>query len=258
MKKDVWLCVPCFNEQDRLRVDYLDQLLRIEGVGGLLLVDDGSKDQTVRVLTNAQKLLGEDRVRVLALSSNRGKGEAVRAGLNWIRLNMPEVGRVGFLDADGAVPTGDVESAIQFGLEHEQYEMVWGARVALAGRDIQRSKTRHFVARSFSTLIAFSEPSLPYDTQCGLKLFTASKSLDYAIAKPFSTRWLFDIEIYLRWKKFRDSTPAVWEHPLMSWHDIAGSKVAHPVEVGRMLAEVIQILRIAKQSASNKVGKSGS
>lgn len=44
----------------------------------VIIVDDGSKDKTTEVALNYSKKFGCDKVRVLSLTKNRGKGGAVR------------------------------------------------------------------------------------------------------------------------------------------------------------------------------------
>lgn len=44
----------------------------------IIIVSDGSKDKTVAVGHEYSKSKGSDKIRVLALESNRGKGGAVR------------------------------------------------------------------------------------------------------------------------------------------------------------------------------------
>ena len=47
----------------------------------VIIVDDGSKDGTVAVGLGYTEQLGSDKVRVLSLARNRGKGGAVRMGM---------------------------------------------------------------------------------------------------------------------------------------------------------------------------------
>lgn len=44
----------------------------------IIIVSDGSTDKTVEVATKYAQKLGSDKIRVLALEKNRGKGGAVR------------------------------------------------------------------------------------------------------------------------------------------------------------------------------------
>ena len=71
-----------------------------------------------------------------------------------------------------------------------------------------------------------------YDTQCGAKLFRVTPSLNQAFDKPFSSRWVFDVELidrFLRLSQEEEKAPRreqIVEVPLQKWTDIAGSNNA--------------------------------
>ncbi len=91
--------VPCFNEEQRLPAADILALAEANDVR-LLLVDDGSTDQTrARLLEIANASRGRGSVAVLGLDVNVGKGEAVRRGLI-------EVSTQAVTSADGDI--GDV------------------------------------------------------------------------------------------------------------------------------------------------------
>jgi hypothetical protein len=70
-----------------------------------------------------------------------------------------------------------------------------------------------------------------YDTQCGAKLFRASPQLKQALAKPFMSKWVFDVELLARLGATDGRYVAarlfdtVYEYPLPEWRDVAGSKL---------------------------------
>ena len=92
--------IPAFNEGSRLAPTLqavLQYLKRTESSWELLVVDDGSRDDTAAVATAA--LAGEPAARVISYQPNRGKGFAVRTGVLAARG-----GWVVFLDADLSTP----------------------------------------------------------------------------------------------------------------------------------------------------------
>jgi dolichyl-phosphate beta-glucosyltransferase len=217
------LVVPCYNEEQRLPVDEL-RAFRMAGVE-FLFVNDGSRDGTRRVI---ESLAQEDpsRFSAMSLDRNRGKAEAVRQGIVAAMQRRPDL--VGFWDADLATPLVELRDFLEVFTLRPEIEMVFGARVRLLGRSISRNPRRHYVGRVGATLISSSLGLAVYDTQCGAKLFRVSDAMQEIFAKPFLSRWIFDVEIIARVVQQRgrdDAARAIYELPIRTWHDVQGSKV---------------------------------
>jgi len=219
------LVVPCFNEERRLPVDELCNF-QIDGLGlEILFVNDGSTDGTLRLL---QSLCDEapGRFSVLNLERNSGKAEAVRRGIVEALDRRPDL--VGFWDADLATPLTEISGFLDVFASRPEIEMVFAARVRLLGRSISRNPARHYFGRVGATLISSSLGLAVYDTQCGAKLFRAGDAMREIFAAPFLSRWIFDVEIIARLVRQRgreDAARAIYELPIMVWHDVKGSKV---------------------------------
>jgi glycosyltransferase involved in cell wall biosynthesis len=220
------LVVPCYNEAARLDRDaYRDYRPSGHRVD-LLFVDDGSTDATPEVL---QAILGSRRGadRLLRLPRNSGKAEAVRQGL--LAAIEQEPHYVGFWDADLATPLDDVTVFADILDEKPALHMVFGARVKLLGRRIDRNPVRHYAGRAFATVVSLMLRLPVYDTQCGAKLFRVTDALRAAVSRPFLSRWVFDVEILARYRQSLPPSPglegAVYELPLLRWHDVSGSKL---------------------------------
>jgi glycosyltransferase involved in cell wall biosynthesis len=194
----------------------------------LLLVNDGSTDGTGDLLHLSESSGG--RIEVLELPRNAGKAEAVRCGMR--RANDQDVRYVGFWDADLATPLRDVAVFAQILDPDPRLFAVFGARVKLMGRHIRRNEARHYAGRVFATLVSISLQAAVYDTQCGAKLFRAGDLLRTVLEEPFTSRWVFDVEILARLNRLhRQGLVApleslLVEHPLMQWTDVKGSKVS--------------------------------
>ena len=97
---DLSVIVPAYNEEERLPKMLEDCTNYLEKSGEnyeIIIVDDGSKDSTTKTGLEWSQKLGSDKLRVLTLAKNLGKGGAVRRGML--------VGRGKYLlfaDADGA------------------------------------------------------------------------------------------------------------------------------------------------------------
>ena len=218
----VALVVPCFNEADRFDCEYWSQVGSIECVE-LLFVDDGSSDATTQVL--AEFTAGNDRFRMLPLNQNVGKAEAVRLGLRQI-LSDGSAQLVGFADADTSIPAVEFERLLDLAQEkilNGNAESLWASRVALAGRGIKRSFFRHAVGRTIANLVGIGEPPLPYDTQCGFKVFDPAESFISACSNGFTTRWFVDLEIFFRLRERMGRPPIIWEEPVQGWSESSGS-----------------------------------
>ena len=234
------IVVPCFNEASRLdRARFLD-LARDPSVR-LLFVDDGSTDGT-RGMLEALKSAGGGRVDFLGLDANGGKAEAVRRGM---RFGIERGARlIGFLDGDLATPPGEMIRLVR-ALEEHGAQVVLGARVGLAGTRIDRKMARHYLGRVFATAASMILRERFYDTQCGAKVFRASHALDDALARPFASRWAFDVELIGRLLVGNDRSPGLEvedfvEVPLHEWTDVPGSKL-RPTAFARVAADLVRI-----------------
>jgi len=223
----VAVVVPCYNEATRLQVDAFRQFLGQHRHAALVLVNDGSTDDTLQVLRMLEAEFG-DQVTVVDQQPNRGKAEAVRVGLVAACEKAPIVG---FWDADLATPLHVINEFLSIMASRPDTQWVLGSRVKLLGRMIRRSEARHYLGRVFATGASITLDLGVYDTQCGAKLFRASPLFRSLIAEPFLTRWVFDVELIARLTAAsrRGEAPepreAIFEAPLDTWRDVEGSKV---------------------------------
>lgn len=219
--------VPCYNEAGRLNARAFSQF-RVNGHWvEFLFVNDGSRDETLQMLQQL-RCASPDTIRVRDLHPNRGKAEAVRAGL----LEALESGAdfVGYWDADLATPLAALPRFLEVLEDRAGVDVVLGSRVKLLGRSIERHAWRHYLGRVFATLVSEMLHLAVYDTQCGAKLFRSNETLKRVLAQPFTTSWLFDVEILARLiGESAAGTAAVeralYELPLDEWRDVPGSKL---------------------------------
>ncbi len=237
------IVVPCYNEQRRLRPGELLPVLKAEGTH-LLLVDDGSSDGTATLL-ESMAAQHPGRVSWRGLGSNHGKAEAVRLGMLDALSDGAEA--VGFVDADASTPADEVLRLVQE-LRAGRASVVMGARVALLGSQIRRGAVRHFLGRLFATAASTALALPVYDTQCGAKLFRDSPALRAAVARPFRSRWAFDVELIGR---LLLPPPGIaplaasdfLEIPVRRWEDVGGSKLT----LGSMIRAGLDLVPIARE-----------
>lgn len=155
--------IPAYNEAGRIH----SSLEAIRGYLGaknfsseLIVVDDGSTDDTVQVVARHPE------VRVLPNDRNRGKGFSVRHGVLEARGEF-----ILFTDADLSAPIAEADKLLR-ALESS------GADVAVGSRALQReligihqSQFREWGGRFFNLLVRMFTGLRIQDTQCGFKLF---------------------------------------------------------------------------------------
>lgn len=225
---DSIIVVPCYNEAARLDADAFFAFVASNRDAALLFVDDGSRDATLERL-EALRRFDPDRIAVLSLPQNVGKAEAVRHGLLEASKSNPTY--VGFWDADLATPLDDIVVFTRILDDRPDIEMVFGSRVNLLGRSIRRKLSRHYLGRVFATAASIALGLDVYDTQCGAKMFRVSKGFVDQLQEPFIGGWIFDVEIIARQIRARRGTDlppvssVIYEHPLLVWRDVAGSKI---------------------------------
>jgi dolichyl-phosphate beta-glucosyltransferase len=239
------IVVPCYNEALRLKTAEFLACARACPDITFLLVDDGSRDATWSVLEHLRDESGQS-IHILRKPRNGGKAEAVRDGMNYALQRLrPDV--AGFWDADLATPLEAIEDLRCILLRQPAIEMVFGARVQLLGRHVARRPIRHYLGRIFATAVSTMLRLPIYDTQCGAKLFRVTPQLAQALAEPFVSKWVFDVEIIARFIRLNHRDPAavasrIYEFPLNVWEDVAGSKV-RPSDFLKAFRDVVRIHR---------------
>lgn len=237
------IVVPCFNEARRLPVQRFERFAETQPSIQFLMVNDGSTDETLETLEGMADR-HDNRFSVIDVQPNQGKAEAVRQGMLTAFKREPRY--MGFWDADLATPLDAITDFVALLDQRPELEMIFGSRVNLLGRSIQRSPVRHYLGRVFATSASVALGLAVYDTQCGAKLFRSSKGIQGLLAEPFITRWIFDVEIIARLVQARRGTElpqpedVIYEFPLHNWQDVAGSKVK-PSDFPKALFEIMRI-----------------
>jgi glycosyltransferase involved in cell wall biosynthesis len=237
------LVIPCYNEATRLAAEPWLEFVDDHDGFSVLFVDDGSSDDTGRVLEHLCEQRPE-RLRWKPLPRNRGKAEAVRAGVLDAFAGTPDA--IGFWDADLSTPLTTAPDFLRILMDRPEVQIVTGARVQLLGRTVERSPLRHYAGRIFAALASMALRLRVYDTQCGAKLFRATPDMRAVFSDPFVSRWAFDVELLARLGarlgSMEAAAEAIYELPLHTWIHAPGSKV-RPLDFPRSVLELVRISR---------------
>jgi glycosyltransferase involved in cell wall biosynthesis len=235
------IVVPCYNEESRWDAGAFIAAGNVKSLS-FLFVDDGSLDATAGVLHSTAAQM--PRSRVLRLTKNSGKGEAVRQGLRAALADGAEA--VGYLDADLSTPISEI-LRISAVIKPGTRDVVLGSRVLLLGTMVRRNPVRHYLGRAFATAASATLGIPVYDTQCGAKCFSRHEALEAALRDPFHSRWAFDVELLGRLLRGIGGAPGIplerfAEVPLRQWTHVGGSKIS-PLDFPRMAFELVKIRR---------------
>jgi dolichyl-phosphate beta-glucosyltransferase len=227
------IIIPCFNEAVRIGKTLratLDYLADAAPEGELIVVNDGSTDATASI---AREVLANTKIvtRLLENFPNRGKGAAVRSGLQAVRKPIGL-----FSDADLSTPLEETPKLIE-PIADDQIDIAFGSRAldrSLIG--IRQPWRREYAGRVFNLLVRIATGLPFWDTQCGFKAFRMD------VCRPIiqATRvdgFAFDVELlYLAQR----AGLRVHEIPVR-WNHAEGSKVRFFHDSLGMLREVIAL-----------------
>jgi DNA-binding response OmpR family regulator len=238
-KRSVGVVIPCYNEETRLSgkefTDFVHQNLGYH----LCFVNDGSKDNTLGVLNELRKG-HEDHISIYDCEKNGGKAEAVRLGVLHLAKD-PSFDYIGYLDADLSTDFADFEDLVKT-IETSQFKIVSGSRISRMGADITKESARKIISMTINLIIRMILGMSFRDTQCGAKIMT-KEIANNMFNEKFVTRWIFDVEIFLRMKKFygKDSVQnLICEQPLKRWIHADGSKLSMKDSV-KIVGQLLEI-----------------
>lgn len=210
--------VPCYNEEKRIDLSKFQRFCETTDVFDFLFVNDGSKDGTLTLLEKGCSQ--SKRLNFLNLEQNVGKAEAVREGVK--QSLEGDFNFIGYLDADLATPLCQLhlfEKAFDNG-----FKVIIGSRINRLGANIERKWQRHYLGRLFATIASLVLRFPVYDTQCGAKFFEKDVCRLFS-GERFISKWIFDIELFLRLRSNNLIAKDFLELPLTKWKDIDGSRL---------------------------------
>lgn len=236
------IIIPAYEEEDRLSAPLRQIFAFIEAEklsAEVIVVDDGSGDKTAEAAEKVCAEFPEISSKVIRYEENRGKGFAIKTGF------LASQGDIAiFSDADLSTPIEELEKLVK-PIRDGEYDVTFGSRAldrTLIGthqpwRREQGGKVMNLIIRKMSGL-KFS------DTQCGFKAFNMKKFRPL-LEKMTIDRFGFDVEFLFvaDYHKLRLKDIPV------RWNDVEGSKLSVVRDTRRMISELSQIRRNAKQGA---------
>jgi len=184
---EVSVVIPAYDEGTRIDRTLRDTVRVMEDFGcayEILVVDDGSRDDTRKVAERQARELGH--VRVIGYELNAGKGYAIVQGAKAARGDL-----VLFLDADLEVHPRQLQIL---------YKAMQGAHAdAVIGSKLHRSsqvdypRKRRIMSWGYYAIVRFAFGLPVRDTQTGLKLFRR-EVLDRVVPRMLVKRFGFDLE----------------------------------------------------------------
>src|SRR5688572_20967664 len=234
------IVVPAYNEGSRLGKSlraictYLNE--NYPGAE-LIVVDDGSTDDTAKAARAELADSGSVKASVISYQSNLGKGRAVRLGLLASRGDVAL-----FMDADLSTPVTETPKLVE-PIISDECDVAFGSRAldrSLIG--VHQPWRREQGGRVFNLAVRLATGLPFWDTQCGFKAFRMSLCRPLVEAATVD-RFGFDVELlYLAHRaglRLRE-VPVRWDHN-------EGSKISMFSDSFRMLSEVGLIRQQARR-----------
>ncbi len=221
----VGVVIPCYNEEERLLSKEFLNFIETNSGYHLCFVNDGSTDATLEVLKALRKGR-KDYISVYDCNKNKGKAEAVRLGMLHM-ATYQDLDYIGFLDADLSTDLSDFDDLVST-IENSKYKIVSGSRISRMGANITKESARQIISLSINFVIRKILSMQFKDTQCGAKIFHKDV-IELLFRERFITKWLFDVEIFMRMKKHFKISKAremICEKPLKRWVHVDGSKLS--------------------------------
>ena len=232
------IVIPAYGESRKIArdVETAAAFLKSHDIAGeIIVVDDGSKDGTSQAAGDA-KVPSNVKLEVVRYEEHRGKGYAVRTG-----INRSSGWYVMFADSGGCVPYDDALRGLDL-LKSGTCDIAHGSR-KMRGCHIEKAQSfyRRLCSRMFHWLVIhdMKVPAGFTDTQCGFKIYkgdVARRLYGQAVTDGFT----FDIEIIMRAQR---EGYRIKEFPI-DWTCDRDSRLSPTRSSWDVLSELLTIRRI--------------
>lgn len=237
------LIIPFYNEEKRIAFfkDTLQSyLLKNQYLDAVTMVNDGSKDQTQQMLEAAETELSAQfpniTFKVIHISPNAGKGNAIRAGVldsnsKWVLSS----------DADFSTLPEQLDNWIALGevdLHHSQTTYIASRELGREQEMVRALWHRRVIGRVFSAIVYWFTGITESDTQCGFKLYPTS--IAKAAFEPLvELGYAHDVEVLFRILKAGHEVQSL----AVKWEERGLSKVNLISDSFKMLVAIVKMRR---------------
>lgn len=230
---------PFYNESNRIHLfrKGLEQYQNRNGlIQELVLVDDGSNDDTLQHLREIQKSYPQYQIQIIKVFPNKGKGNAIRQGVmaasqRWILCN----------DADLSYSMEQIDEWIEnHPIDFTKKKIVYFGSRELGKKNNEMDLFLHrvIIGRMYAFLIRLITGITVKDTQCGYKLYESSVAKEI-FPQIQEERFAFDVEVHYLLRKYNIPTYLL----PVKCVDVEGSKVNLISDSIRMFRSLFRIVR---------------
>lgn len=226
----VSIIIPAYNEEKRIAasIEVIYKFLKsFKKSYEVLIVNDGSKDSTGKILKELQKKYN---FRLINHTVNAGKGAAIKTGVNNASGEV-----ILFTDTDLSVPIEFLDNYLE--AMSKNTDIVIGTRAHRNSKvEVPQSKLRETLGEVFTRLANIILNVGVTDFTCGFKMFRKDAA-EIIFNRQLINRWAFDAESLYIAKKYKfniKEVPVVWRHR-------EGSKVKFPRDLIETLISLIVI-----------------
>jgi O-antigen/teichoic acid export membrane protein len=206
------IVVPFLNPGEALssHVQSIVDVLESRGISfEIIAVDDGSTDGSKQSLED----MGHDSLRLVSLSENRGKGEALRTGLSRGKGRY-----LGFIDADGDISAQTLATYLDI-IYADDPDIVLGSK-RHPNSEVSLPPMRRLYSWGYQQIIRFLFRLNIRDTQTGIKIVRRDV-LKTVLPRMVEKRFAFDLELFVAAK--RAGYSSFYEAPVTIRHQLSST-----------------------------------
>ena len=237
---DLSIVIPAFEESKKIARDIAEAAGFLEAhhfKGQIIVVDDGSKDNTAETAKN-NSVPTDIQLDIIRYEKHKGKGYAVRTG---IKHSIGDY--VMFADSGSCVPYEDTMRGLEL-LKSDACDIAHGSR-KMRGCHIEKTQSlyRRICSAIFHWFVIHDMkiPAEFTDTQCGFKMYKGNVAR-HLYGEAITDGFTFDIEIIMR---AQQEGYQIKEFPI-DWTCDRDSRLSPTRSSWQVLSELLRIRRVLK------------